>query len=186
MLKTLVTSGQLKGKVHCGHTRMETIHKLRQILQQLPNDSLFSMSSGTPNDHGAYDDGVPMPAQQPTDALIPVSGPMDGYNYDASDDDVDPTDQLLRESWMDNGCTSPDTQTYNPTTPPQSSKDVSVPLESQQLSVPNVTGPGENVNLNARSHTKTRARTRHAIALEEPREVDKTKPRKTRTKHYVS
>ncbi|KAH6716423.1 hypothetical protein BKA61DRAFT_721019 [Leptodontidium sp. MPI-SDFR-AT-0119] len=125
--------------------------------QQLPNDSLVSMSSGTPNDHGAYDDGVPMPAQQPTDSLIPVSGPLDGYNYDASDNDVDPTDQLLRESWMDNGCASPDTQIYNPITPPQSSKDVSVLLKSQQLSVPTVIGPGENVDSNARSHRKTRA-----------------------------
>ncbi|KAG9229069.1 hypothetical protein BJ875DRAFT_388130, partial [Amylocarpus encephaloides] len=96
------------------------------------------------------------------------------------------TDQLLRESCTDNRYASPDTQTYNPITPPQSSKDVSVPLELQQLSVPTVTEPGGNVDLNARSHRKTRARTRHAIALEELREVNKTKPRKTRTKHYVS
>jgi hypothetical protein len=155
--------------------------------QQLSNDSLVSISSGTPNDYNydAYDNGVPIPAQQPTDSLIPVSsGPLDGYNYDAYDDEVDPTDQLLRESWTDNGCASPDTQTYNPITPPQSSKDVSVPLEPQQLSV---TEPGGNVDLNAHSHRKTRARTRHAVAVEESREVDhKTKPRKTRTKHYVS
>jgi len=126
-------------------------------------------------------------AQPPNDSLIPVSsGPLDGYNYDTYDDEVDPTDQLLRESWTDNRYALPDTQTYNPMTPPQSSKDVSVPLESQQLSVPTVTEPGGNVDLNARSHKKTRARTRHAVVLEEPREVDKTKPRKTRTKYYVS
>jgi hypothetical protein len=35
MLKTLVASGQLKGKMQCGHTRMEIIHKLRQMFQHL-------------------------------------------------------------------------------------------------------------------------------------------------------
>lgn len=156
--------------------------------QQPSKDPLVSISSGTPDDCNcdAHDHGVPIPAQQSTDSLAPVSsGPPDGYNCNAYDDE-DPTDQLLRESWTVNGYASPDAQTYNPITPPQSSKDVSVPLESQQLSVPAVTEPVENVDLNARSHRKTRARTRHAVALEEPREVDKTKPRKTRTKHYVS
>jgi hypothetical protein len=157
--------------------------------QQPSNDSLVSISSGTPNDYNDdYDDEVPIPAQQPTNSLIPVSsGPLDGYNYDAYDDEVDPTDQLLRESWTDNGYALPDSQTYSPITPPQSSKDVSVPLESQQLSVPTVTEPGGNVDLNARGHRKTRARTRHAVAVEGPREVvHKPKPRKARTKYYIS
>jgi hypothetical protein len=35
MLKTLVTSGQLKGKMHCGHIQTEAIHKLRQMFQHL-------------------------------------------------------------------------------------------------------------------------------------------------------
>ena len=125
-------------------------------------------------------------AQQPTDSLIPVSsGPPDGSN-DAYDDEAGPTDQLLRESWTDNGYASPDAETYNPITPPQSSKDATVPLESQQLSVATVTEPGENVDLNAHGQRKTRARTRRAVAVEGPREVDhKPKPRKARTKQYV-
>ncbi|KAE8440665.1 hypothetical protein EG329_006844 [Mollisiaceae sp. DMI_Dod_QoI] len=157
--------------------------------QQPSNDSLVSISPGTPNDYNyeAYDDGVPIPAQQPTDSLIPVSpSPPDGYNYDAYDDEVGPTDQLLRESWTDNGNASPDAQTYNPITPPQSSKDVSVPLESQQLS-PTIAEPMEDVDVNARGHRKTRPRTRHAVAIEGPKEVvDNSKPRRTRTKHHIS
>ncbi|KAE8442401.1 hypothetical protein EG329_003418 [Mollisiaceae sp. DMI_Dod_QoI] len=62
--------------------------------QQPLNDSLVSISSGTPNDYNDdYDDEVPIPAQQPTDSLIPVSSGPDGYNYDAYDDEVDLTDQ---------------------------------------------------------------------------------------------
>ncbi|KAH7408975.1 hypothetical protein BKA64DRAFT_720342 [Cadophora sp. MPI-SDFR-AT-0126] len=126
--------------------------------------------------------------QQLTDSLIPVSsGPPDGYNYDAYDDEAGPTDQLLRESWTDNRYASPDAEIYNPITPPQSSKDASVSLESQQLSVATVTEPGENVDLNAHGQRKTRARTRHAVAVEGPREVDhKPKPRKARMKQYIS
>ncbi|MCJ1399897.1 hypothetical protein MMC11_003100 [Xylographa trunciseda] len=132
-----------------------------------------------------YDDKDPISAQQPTGSLIPVSSvPLDGYNYDAYNDEVDPTYQLLKESWTDNGYASPDTQIYNPITPPQSSKDVTVLLESQQLSVPTVTEPGGNIDLNVRGHRKTRARTRQAIAVEGPRDVDyKPKSRKARTKY---
>ena len=127
---------------------------------QPPNNSLVSIPSGTPDDYNydAYDDGDLIPAQQPTDSLIPVSsGPLDSYNCDAYHDDA---------------------QTYNQITPPQSSKDVSVLLESELR---------EDIDFNAHSRRKTRARTRHAVAVEEPREVDhKSKPRKTRTKQYVS
>jgi hypothetical protein len=75
---------------------------------------------------------IPISAQQPSnDSLVSISsGPPDGYNCDTYDDEVDPTDQLLRESWTDNGYASPDAQIYNPVTPPLSSKDVWVPLES--------------------------------------------------------
>jgi hypothetical protein len=41
--------------------------------QQPSNDSLVSIYSGIPNDYDdAYDDEVPIPAQHPTDSLIPV------------------------------------------------------------------------------------------------------------------
>ncbi|KAK0110276.1 hypothetical protein ONS96_001896 [Cadophora gregata f. sp. sojae] len=155
---------------------------------QLSSDPLISISSVIPGDCNcdAYDHGISTSAQQLTDSLPPVSSaPPAGYNCNASDDE-DPTDQLLRESWTVNGDVSPDAQTYNPITPPPSSKDVSVPFESQQLSLPTVTEPGDIVDLNSRSHRKTRARTHHAVVLEEPREVNKTKPRRTRTTYYVS
>jgi hypothetical protein len=44
---------------------------------------------------------VPTSAQQPSnDSLVSISsGTPDGHNRDAQDDGVDPTDQLLRESW---------------------------------------------------------------------------------------
>ena len=58
--------------------------------------------------------------------------------------------------------TSPNT-TYSAITPPQSSKDVSFPLESQQLSVSAVTEPREDIDFNIRGYRKTRARTRHAV-----------------------
>jgi hypothetical protein len=161
---------------------------------------LVSIAPGTPDDYNChgYDDGVLIPAQQPTDSLVPVSsGPSDGHNCDAYDDEVDPTDQLPREFWTNstansqdfamqiapthNGYAPPDAPTYNPITPPLSSKDVSVPLESQQLSVPAVTEPREDVEFNTRGHRKTRARTRHAVVVEGPREVvDNSKSRKTR------
>ncbi|KUJ07411.1 uncharacterized protein LY89DRAFT_725897 [Mollisia scopiformis] len=57
-----------------------------------------------------------------------------------------------------------------------------IPLEPQQLSVPTVTEPREDVDFNARAHRKTRARIRHAVAVavEGPREVvDNSKSRKT-------
>jgi hypothetical protein len=74
--------------------------------------------------------GSPSP-DVPTDSSVPVSSdPPNGYNCDAYNDEVDPI------APTDNGYASPDGQTYNPITPPQSSKDVSVPLEPQQLSVP--------------------------------------------------
>ncbi|KAM3066353.1 hypothetical protein ACMFMG_003138 [Clarireedia jacksonii] len=94
-------------------------------------------------------DGVPIPAQQQTDTAVPVSsGSLDGYNYDAYG---------------------------NPITPPQSSKDISAPLE-QQLSIPTVI-----------EHKKTRGRTRHAATTEGPQEVrQKPKTRKTRTKNQTS
>ena len=77
---------------------------------------------------------------------------------------------------------SPDAQRYNPITPPQSSKDASVLLEAQQLSVPGVTESREDVDSNTRGNRKTRARTRHAV--EGPREVvDNPKPRKTRKRY---
>ena len=166
--------------------------------QQTSNDSLVSVSSGTPDDYN-YDayDGVPIPAEQPTDSLVPVSsGPSDSYSYDAHDDD--PTDQLLRESWtnstannqdfsiqitpMHNGYASSDAQTYNPISPPQSSKDVSVPLESQHLSVPTITEPLEYDDSSAHNHRRTRrSRASAAVAVEGPREVaDNSKTRKTR------
>jgi hypothetical protein len=45
--------------------------------------------------------------------------------------------------------------------------------------VPTVIEPGGNVDLNTRGHRKTQAQTRHAVAVEGPREVDyKPKPRK--------
>lgn len=158
--------------------------------QQPSNDSLVSISPGTPNDYNyeAYDDRVPIPVQQPTDSLIPVSlSPPDGYNYDTYNEEAGPADQLLRESWTDNGHSSPDAQTYNPITPPQLSKDVSFPLESQQVSAPTVTEPGENVDLNTCGQRKARARTCHAVAIEGPIEVNhKPKSRKARTKHYLS
>jgi hypothetical protein len=80
-------------------------------------------------------------------------------------------------------------QTYNPLTLPQSSKDVSVPLQSRQLSVPTVTDPRKGVDFNSHGHRKTRARARHAVAVEVPRKVDhagKSKPRNTRTTHHIS
>ncbi|KAH9217719.1 hypothetical protein DL95DRAFT_406420 [Leptodontidium sp. 2 PMI_412] len=80
----------------------------------------------------------------------------------------------------DNRYASP-APTCNPITPPQSSKDVSVPLEAKQQSVPTVTEAREHVDFNARGHRKTRARTRHTVAVEGPREaVDNNKSRKTR------
>ncbi|KAF7859680.1 hypothetical protein EAF04_008759 [Stromatinia cepivora] len=148
-------------------------------------DALWAYMKG---DNTQTSPDVATSAQQLTDSLIPISsGPPDGYNYDAYDDEAGPTDQLLRESWTYNGYASPDAETYNPITPPQSSKDASVPLESQQLSAATVTEPGENVDLNAHGQRKIRARTRHAVAVEGPREVDhKPKPRKARTKQYIS
>lgn len=88
-------------------------------------------------------------------------------------------DSLVSISSGPNGYALPDAQTYNPITPPQSSKDASVLLESQQLSVPAVTESREDVDFNTRGNRKTRARTRHAV--EGPREVvDNSKSRKTR------
>ena len=59
-----------------------------------------------------------------TDSSVPVSSDLlDGHNCDAYDDEVDPITPT------DNRYASPDAQTYNPITPPQSSKDVSVLLE---------------------------------------------------------
>ena len=47
--------------------------------------------------------------------------------------------------------------------------------------------PGGNVNLNARGYRKTWARIRYTVAVEGPREFDyKPKPRKARTKYYIS
>jgi hypothetical protein len=79
-------------------------------VQQPSNDFLVSISLGTSNDYNNdYDNEVPIPAQQPTDSLIPVSsGPLDDYNYNAYDDKVDLTNQLLRESWTNNGYVLPD------------------------------------------------------------------------------
>jgi hypothetical protein len=80
---------------------------------------------------------------------------LDGYNCDTYDDGVDPTGQSLKEYWTSsaannqgssvliftagNGYASPVALTYTPITPPRSSKDVSLQLEPQQLSVSAVT-----------------------------------------------
>ncbi|ESZ90552.1 hypothetical protein SBOR_9059 [Sclerotinia borealis F-4128] len=105
-------------------------------------DALWAYTNG---DNAQTSPDVAPSAQQLTDPLIPVSlGPLDG-NHDAHDDEMDPTDQLVKESRADKRYASSDTKTHNPITPPQSSKDVSVPLNSQQLSVTIVTGPEENV-----------------------------------------
>ena len=94
---------------------------------------------------------------------------------------MDAINSLLREPWTDNGHASPDAQAYNPITAPQSLKDVSALLEPQQLPIPTVTEPREDVDINDFGHRKTRARICHAVAVEEPREVDhESKPRKTR------
>ena len=55
MLKILVTSGQLKGKMRCGYIRMEgdNTQTLPYVpsAQLPPNDSLVSISSATPDDN---------------------------------------------------------------------------------------------------------------------------------------
>jgi hypothetical protein len=76
--------------------------------------------------------------------MVPVSlGLLDGFNYNDYDDE-DLTNQLLRESWanstannreitpIDNEYASLNTQIYNPITPPQSSHNMSLPLESSK------------------------------------------------------
>ena len=167
--------------------------------QQPPNDSLVPISPGTPYEYSynAFDDRVLISMQQPTDSLVPLSsGPPGSYNCNAYDEEADPTDQLLRESWTnstannqdfsmpiastDNRHASP-APICNPIAPPQSSKDVSVLLEPQQLSIPTFIEPREDVDFQARSHRKTRTRTRHAVAIEGSRGVvNNSKSRKTR------
>jgi hypothetical protein len=124
----------------------------------------------------AYTNGGNTSPDVPTDSSVPVSSdPPDGHNCDAYNGEGDPITPT------DNRYASPDALTYNPITPPQSSKDVSVPLDPQQLSVPTVTEPREDVDFNTRGNRKTRARTRHAVVVEGPREViDNSKSRKTR------
>lgn len=57
----------------------------------------------------------------------------------------------------DIGYTLPGAPIYSPFTPPQSSKDVSLPLESQELSVPTITEPFEDVDgSNIRGHGRIR------------------------------
>ena len=130
-------------------------------------DALWAYTNG---DNTRSPPNAPTSAQQPpTDALVPVSsGPPDGYKCDASDEDS--TNRLLKESWtsstgdmvpMNNGYPSPDAQVYNPITPPQSSKDVSVPLESQQLFVSAVTEVRDDVDsIVGGRRTTRRTRTR--------------------------
>jgi hypothetical protein len=133
---------------------------------------------------------VPVSLQSQNYFVAPISsGTLDDYYSDAYDDEADI--QLRREYWRsqdpsmqiattDDKYASPDALTYTLITPPPSSKDVSVPLESQQLPVPTVTEPRDDVDFNTRDLRKPRARTRHAV-VEGPGEVvDNSKSRKTR------
>jgi hypothetical protein len=135
-------------------------------------------------------------AQQPlNDALVLISsGTPDGYNCDAYDDGVVPTGQLLGEysasfvannqdseqiPTADNGYRSPDALAYPPITPPQSSKDNSLPRESQQLST--VMEAREDVD--ERSHKRARrTRTRATDPVTGSKEVDHAKLRKSTRK----
>ena len=48
-----------------------------------------------------------------------------------------------------------------------------------------MTEPREDIDFNTRGHRKTRARIRHAVIIEEPRNVvDNSKLRKTRKREY--
>lgn len=135
--------------------------------------------------------------QSSNDFVAPISsGIPDDY-----DDGLDPTGQLLGEYWTsfaannqessvqiptaDNGYTSSDALTYTPITPPQSSKDISLPLKSQQLSVSAVAVQRKDVDSNVYGHKRTRrARTRAADTVERPMEVSQnSSARKTRKKH---
>ena len=88
----------------------------------------------------------------------------------ASDQD-DPSMQI---STADPGYTSP-AAPYSPITPPQSSKDISLPLESSE----------DVDDSNVRGQRRSRqARTRATDPVEGPRDVDhKSNARKTRRKH---
>ena len=58
-------------------------------------DALWAHTNG---DKTQKPPGAPTSARQPTDSMVPISsGTPDQYNYGAYDDEVDPTDQLLRE-----------------------------------------------------------------------------------------
>jgi hypothetical protein len=84
-------------------------------------------------------------------------------------------DPFMQISTADNGYTSPDALTFSLITPPQSSKDISLPLESSE----------DIDDSNVRGHGRTRrTRTRAADTVDGPREVDqKSNARKTRRKH---
>jgi hypothetical protein len=139
--------------------------------------------------------------QTSNDSVALLSATPDEDNCDAYDDGVHPTDQLLRE-WRtssaaniedfsvpiltaDNGNSSPDALIHTPITPPQSSKDVSLPLEPQQLSGSVVTEAREEVGSNVHGHRKTRrVRVRTASTAAGPSEADpKSNARRSRRKH---
>jgi hypothetical protein len=83
----------------------------------------------------------------------------------------------------DNGYASPDALLYTPITPPQSSKYISLSLESQQLTVSASTEPREDVVSNVHGHKRTRRpSTRATDAIEGPREVVHTSKVKTVSK----
>jgi hypothetical protein len=83
-------------------------------------------------------------------------------------------DPVMQISTADNGYTSPDALTFPLTTPPQSSEDTSLPLESSKYID----------DCNMHGHRRTRwTRTRAADPVEGPREVDhNSKSQKTRRK----
>lgn len=102
---------------------------------------------------------------------IPVGDSVSSLPYASipANNQDDPSMQIFTS---DNGYTSPDALI----TPPQSSKDTSLPLEARE----------DIENSNVHGHRRTRrTRTRTADPLEGPREIDhKPNGRKTRRKHY--
>lgn len=135
--------------------------------------------------------------QTSNDSVALLSATPDEDNCDAYDDGVHPTDQLLRECrrssaannedfsvpilTADNGDASPDALIHNPITPPQSSKDVSLPLGPQQLSGSVVIEAREEVGSNVHGHRKTRrVRVRTASTVEAD---PKSNARRSRRKH---
>lgn len=121
---------------------------------------------------------APILVQQPSSNILDsISSDLPDTFGDDHDDQVGPTDQLLRESRLTfaekistQTITSTDAPTYNPITPPQSSNEVLLLHESKQRPIASV-----------HNHRTRRARTR---AAKGPTEVDHIfNARKTRKKN---